>query len=209
MQPMIRQFGPDAALLLIDVQQGVNDLAHWGGPTGRRNNPDAEARMAPLLHAWRSRRLPVIFTQHNSRQAVSPLKLSLPGGAFIDGFVPSPHELVIRKDVNSAFVGTSLELELRRRGIQRLVVAGFFTNFCVETTVRMAGNMGYDTYLVHDACATTNRIDVDGLDHDPELVHRLSVASMHGEFCTALTSAEVLQLAARDAPHLQRVQSNE
>ena len=206
---MIRQFGPDTALLLIDLQQGVNDLAHWGGPTGRRNNPDAEARMARLLDAWRTRRLPVIFTQHDSRQAVSPLKLSLPGGAFIERLAPLPRELVITKDVNSAFVGTSLELELRRRGVQRLVVAGFFTNFCVETTVRMAGNMAYDTYLVHDACATTNRIDVDGVDHDPELVHRLSVASMHGEFCTALTCDETLQLAGGDLPQLRRVQSNE
>ena len=116
---------------------------------------------------------------------------------------------MITKDVNSAFVGTSLELELRRRGIQRLVVAGFFTNFCVETTVRMAGNMGYDTYLVHDACATTNRVDVDGVDHDPELVHRLSVASMHGEFCTALTCDQTRQLAGGDMPQLLRVQSNE
>ena len=206
---MISQFGPDTALLLIDVQRGVNDLAHWGGPTGRRNNPDAEARMARLLDAWRTRRLPVVFTQHDSRQAVSPLKLSLPGGAFIEGLAPASRELVISKDVNSAFVGTSLELELRRRGIQRLVVAGFFTNFCVETTVRMAGNMAYDTYLVHDACATTNRVDVDGVDHDPELVHRLSVASMHGEFCTALTCDETLQLAGGDMPQLRRVQSNE
>ena len=206
---MISQFGPDTALLLIDVQQGVNDLVHWGGPTGRRNNPDAEARMARLLDCWRTRRLPVIFTQHDSRQAVSPLKLSLPGGAFIKHLAPLPPELVITKDVNSAFVGTSLELELRRRGIQRLVVAGFFTNFCVETTVRMAGNMGYDTYLVHDACATTNRVDVDGVDHDPELVHRLSVASMHGEFCTALTYDQTRQLAGGDMPQLLRVQSNE
>ena len=206
---MISQFGPDTALLLIDVQRGVNDLAHWGGPTGRRNNPDAEARMARLLDAWRTRRLPVVFTQHDSRQAVSPLKLSLPGGAFIEGLAPASRELVISKDVNSAFVGTSLELELRRRGVHRLVVAGFFTNFCVETTVRMAGNMAYDTYLVHDACATTNRVDVDGVDHDPELVHRLSVASMHGEFCTALTCDETLQLAGGDMPQLRRVQSNE
>ena len=89
---MISQFGPDTALLLIDVQQGVNDLVHWGGPTGRRNNPDAEARMARLRDCWRTRRLPVIFTQHDSRQAVSPLKLSLPGGAFIKHLAPLPPE---------------------------------------------------------------------------------------------------------------------
>jgi nicotinamidase-related amidase len=140
---------------------------------------------------------------------VSPLKDALPGGGFIEGLEPQSHELVIAKDVNSGFVGTNLELELRRRGVSRLVVAGFFTNFCVETTVRMAGNMGFDTYLAHDCCATTNRFDLDGRDHDPEEVHRLSVASMHGEFCTALSQSDLLRLLDTGVETLNRVQSNE
>ena len=122
---------------------------------------------------------------------------------------PKSDELVIRKDVNSAFIGTALELELRRRHIRRLVVAGFFTNFCVETTVRMAGNMGFDTYLAHDACATTNRLGPDGTDHDPQLIHDLAITSMHGEFCTAIDSNQLLQLLRQDAHHLSRVQGNE
>ena len=164
---MIRQFGPETALLLIDVQKGVNVLEHWGGPTGRRNNPGAEAEMARLLKAWRENGLPVIFTQHDSREAASPLKLSLPTGAMIEGFEPSASEIIVRKDVNSAFIGTDIELRMRQHGITRLVVAGFFTNFCVETSTRMAGNMGYDTYLVPDACATTNRVGPDGTESRP------------------------------------------
>jgi nicotinamidase-related amidase len=206
---MIHRFESNTALLLIDVQKGVNELTHWGGASGRRNNLDAEAKMAALLDAWRSHDLPVIYTKHNSRQKVSPLKDALPGGAFIEGLEPQSHELVIAKDVNSGFVGTNLELELRRRGVSRLVVAGFFTNFCVETTVRMAGNMGFDTYLAHDCCATTNRFDLDGRDHDPEEVHRLSVASMHGEFCTALAQSDLLRLLDTGVETLNRVQSNE
>ena len=206
---MIRQFGPETGLLLIDVQTGVNVLEHWGGPTGRRNNPGAEAEMARLLAAWREQRLPVIYTQHDSREAASPLKLSLPTGAMIDGFEPAPGEIVIRKDVNSAFIGTDIELRMRQHGITRLVIVGFFTNFCVETSTRMAGNMGYDTYLVPDACATTNRVGPDGTDHDPETVHALSVASLHGEFCTALTTDQALALTKADAPDLERVQGNE
>lgn len=206
---MIRQFTHDTALLIIDAQQGVDDLRHWGGPTGRRNNPGAERGMQDLIAAWRGQGLVVIFTQHDSRQAVSPLKISQPGGAFLAGLEPAPGELVLRKDVNSAFIGTPLELALRRQGIQRLVVAGFFTNFCVETTVRMSGNMGFDTYLAHQACATTNRLGIDGVDHDPEQVHAMAVASMHGEFCTALTNADLLSLVHGDAPGLQRVQRNE
>lgn len=206
---MIEKFGINTALLLIDVQKGVNVLEHWGGQSGRRNNPDAEANMQRLLNAWRSSGLPVAFTMHDSREAASPLKLSLPTGEMIDGFAPQSGEIVVTKDVNSAFIGTDMEIRLRERRCDRLVVAGFFTNFCVETTVRMAGNMGYDTYLAHDACSTCNRIGLDGTDHDPSLVHELAVASMHGEFCTALTTDQALSLTKEPARGLNRVQGNE
>ena len=206
---MIERFGPDTALILIDVQKGVNVFEHWGGPTGRRNNPQAEDRMRALLARWRAAGLPVIYTRHDSREAASPLKLDLPTGDQIEGFEPAPGEIVIEKDVNSGFLGTDLELRLREHRCHRLVVAGFFTNFCVETTVRMAGNMGYDTYLAHDACAACNRIGPDGRDHDPETLHDIAVATMHGEFCTALDTDQLLALTEADAPDLDRVQGNE
>lgn len=206
---MIRRFGSDTALLLIDVQKGVNVLGHWGGPTGRRNNPEAEANMATVLSEWRASGLPVAFTRHNSREADSPLKFSLPTGDQMQGFEVADGDICVSKDVNSGFVGTSLEVELRRAGIDRLVVVGFFTNMCVETTVRMAGNLGFDTYLVPDCCATTNRIGPDGTDHDPELVHQMTVANLHGEFCTALDVADVRKLLINDRPDLDRAQGNE
>jgi len=122
---------------------------------------------------------------------------------------PECDDIVIEKDVNSGFIGTSLELDLRRAGIQRLVVMGFFTNICIETTVRMAGNMGFDTYLVHDACATVNSIGHDGTDYDPDLVHNMAIASLHGEFCTAITTTHALHLCTENANFLDRVQGNE
>ncbi len=120
-----------------------------------------------------------------------------------------PGDIAVSKSVNSGFIGTSLELDLRRAGIQRLCVVGFFTNVCVETTVRMAGNMGFDTYLVHDACSTMNSIGLDGTDYDPELVHNMAIAGLHGEFCTAITTQDALGLLKADATHLDRVQGNE
>jgi nicotinamidase-related amidase len=207
--PMIQRFGPETALLLVDVQVGVNVFEHWGGATGRRNNPGAEATMATLLAAWRDRSRPVAFTRHDSREADSPLKFSLPTGRQIDGFEILPTDIVVDKQVNSGFIGTDLELRLRRAGVDRLVIAGFFTNMCVETTTRMAGNLGFDTYLVPDGCATTNRVGPDGTDYDPELVHAMSVANLHGEFCTALAPSDVIRLLDADAADLDRVQGNE
>ena len=206
---MIGQFGADSALLLIDVQQGVDVLDYWGGATGRRNNPAAERNMQAVLDAWRAKGLPVLYTQHDSREAGSPLKLSLPTGAFKQGLEPQGGERVVVKDVNSGFIGTNLEIELRRRGTRRLVAVGFFTNMCVATTVRMAGNLGFDTYLVQDACACTNRIGPDGTDYDAELIHDTTIANLHGEFCTAISHGDALRLLDGDAADLKRMQGNE
>ena len=206
---MIRQFDLSTALLLIDVQKGVNDTAYYGGPTGRRNNLGAEDNMCSILIEWRKAGRQVAFTKHDSREENSPLKLGLESGQQLEGLETTDDDIVIEKDVNSGFIGTSLELDLRRAGIQRLVAVGFFTNVCVETTVRMAGNMGFDTYLVHDACATMNSVGHDGTDYDPDLVHNMAIASLHGEFCTAITTKDALGLCASDAHDLDRVQGNE
>jgi nicotinamidase-related amidase len=206
---VIKQFGRETALLLIDVQVGVDVLSHWGGSNGRRNNPDAEAKMSQLLATWRSAKLQVAFTRHDSRESASPLKFSLPTGAQKPGFEPAAGEIVVEKDVNSGFIGTDLEIQLRRAKISRLAIVGFFTNFCVETTTRMAGNLGFDTYLIEDCCSASNRIGPDGVDRDPELVHAMTVANLHGEFCTAIKFADALGLVTADNNQLTRCQGNE
>lgn len=206
---MIRGFGSETALLVIDVQRGVDVLTYYGGPTGRRNNPDAEQRMLALLAGWRAHDRPVFFSLHDSREPGSPLKLSLPTGASKPGFEPRPGDGVVTKDVNSVFIGTDLEIRLRRAGVSRLVNCGFYTNMCVETTTRQAGNLGFDTYLAHDVCVAANRVGPDGVDHDPERVHEMTVANLHGEFCTTLTTADLLSLLDGDRADLDRFQGNE
>lgn len=206
---MIDHFGSETALLMIDNQRGVDVLEYWGGVTGRRNNPDAEEQLQRLLSSWRRANLPVLHTLHDSLEENSPLQLALDSGKPKPGLEPAPGEDVVVKHVNGGFFGTDLEWRLRRLGVNRLVVGGFFTNMCVDTTVRSGGNLGFDTYLVPDACATTNRIGYDGVDHDPEVVHQMAVASLHGEFCTGLTPDQAIDLLVADLDELVRVQGNE
>ena len=77
---MIHKFDKSTCLLLIDVQKGVNVFDHWGGPNGRRNNPDAEANMLSLLSEFRKKDLKIAFTIHDSREAASPLKTVITNG---------------------------------------------------------------------------------------------------------------------------------
>ncbi len=206
---MIEKFGTETALLMIDVQVGVDDLKHWGGPTGRRNNPEAERNINALLKGWRQRGLLVIYTRHDSRETASPLRSDKPGFAFKTGLEPLDAEPIVEKDVNSGYIGTDLEITLRRLGVTRIIHVGFFTNMCVESTVRMSGNMGFDAYLVEEACCCTNRVGPDGTDYAPELIHATTVASLHGEFCTNITTVDAISLLETDAAHLDRVQANE
>lgn len=175
------------ALILIDIQQGFDD-PFWGP----RNNPDAEANAARLLDTWREAHRPVVHIQHLSTHERSPLHPSKPGAGFKPGVEPREGEPVMRKSVNSAFIGTDLEQWLRDNGITRLVIAGLTTNHCVETTTRMAGNLGFDTILVGDATATFDRAGPDGAHWDASAVHAMSLANLHGEFATVMTTDDVI-----------------
>jgi nicotinamidase-related amidase len=175
------------ALLLIDVQQGLDDPV-----LGPRNNPDAEQRIAELLAAWRARGMPVIHVRHASREAQSPLREDLPGHGFKPEAVPGSGEPVFRKEVNSAFIGTGLEQHLRAGGIDTLVVAGLTTDHCVSSTVRMAGNLGFRVTVVDDATATFDRRGPDGVRYDAELMHRAALASLQGEFAEVRSTRDLL-----------------
>jgi nicotinamidase-related amidase len=179
----------NAALLIIDVQQGFDD-PFWG----RRNNPEAEANIVRLLTTWRSRHWPIIHVRHDSRLPTSPLHPSHPGNAIKPQVRPLPGETLITKQVNSAFIGTPLESLLKQEAITTLVIAGLTTNHCVETTTRMAGNLGFLTYLVGDAAATFDRVGPDGKLYRAEDIHAISLANIHGEFAEVVTTDELLEV---------------
>lgn len=175
------------ALLLIDVQRAFDDPRY-----GPRNNPGAEAAMAGLLRACRERGLPVVHVQHASTEPDSLLRHELPGHALKPEVAPAEGEPVVVKQVHNAFVGTDLETRLRTQGVDTLVIAGLTTDHCVSTTARMAGDLGFDTRLVADACATFDRADVDGRVLTAAEIHDVHLASLHREFCTVVTAAEVV-----------------
>ncbi len=173
------------ALVLIDIQKGFDHLEFWGG---QRNNLNAETNIAELLKIWRDNNLPIFHIKHCSSNPTSLLHESNEGNDFKDIAKPIGKEPVIKKNVNSAFIGTDLKAQLDNAQITKLVIAGLTTDHCVSTTVRMAGNFGYDTFLVSDASATFNKKGVNGQNFSADLMHETALASINEEFATIVTT---------------------
>jgi nicotinamidase-related amidase len=191
----VANVSPRPALVVVDVQKGLDDPK-----LGRRSNPDTEKNIAELLAGWRALGLPVFHIRHFSREPGSPLNPEEGGDVrFKDEAAPLSGEAVIEKRVNSAFIGTNLEERLRRTGIEKIYICGLTTNHCVETTTRMAGNLGFETFLVSDACATFDRAGPDGTPHKAEDIHAMTLANVHGEFAAVVETRDALAAAERPA----------
>jgi nicotinamidase-related amidase len=173
------------ALILIDIQKGFDNLEYWGG---QRNNLDAENRAGELLELWRKNQLPIFHIKHCSSTPTSLLNETNQGNEFKDIVKPVAGEPIIKKNVNSAFIGTDLKERLDNEKITKLVIVGLTTDHCVSTTTRMAGNFGFDTFLVSDATATFNKIGIDGQIFSAEIIHETALASLNGEFATVVTT---------------------
>jgi nicotinamidase-related amidase len=178
-------------VLPVDIQIGLDDWAYWGGA---RNNPNFEVNVARLLEATRGANRSLIHIKHNSDNPESPLRPGQPGNDFKPEARPLAGETVIGKSVNSAFIGTDLETRLRKVGSNRLVIFGLTTQHCVSTTVRMAGNLGFETFLVGDATAAFPIVGTDGAFTDAETVHRIHLASLDGEFARVISTDDAVSL---------------
>ena len=180
-------FADNPALLIIDVQQGIDDPS-WG----RRNNPQMETNLGRLLRGWRDQRAPIIHIRHLSREPQSTYRPGQPGCEFKAVVEPQSRAPVITKHTNSAFIGTELDMLLRRKRLFTLVICGVITNNSVEATARMAGNLGYATYVVADATATFDKVDFNGELQPAEVVHAMSLANLQGEYATVLSTSAIL-----------------
>jgi nicotinamidase-related amidase len=177
------------ALILIDVQMA---FVEWERAGKRRNNPEAVDNIARLLDAFRRQGQAIFHIRHGSTEKESALRPERSGFQPISQAREQPGEPVLVKHVNSAFIGTDLEKRLRDAGHRKLVIAGITTNHCVETTTRMAGNLGFEAQLAADACYTFDRIGFDGRSESAEAIHAMTLSNLDGEFAAIVTTDAVI-----------------
>ena len=179
------------ALIIIDVQKAFLEKDY---PGIKRNNINAELVCGNILNKWRENDLNVIHVRHSSTNPESKLHKSKPGFEFNDYVKPKNNEIVLTKNVNSAFIGTGLDEILKNLNINTLVIVGMTTNHCISTTVRMAGNLGYETFLISDSTACYNTKGLDGKEIDCEVIYNISIANLKDEFAQVINSKKLFKL---------------
>ncbi|MFP9128960.1 cysteine hydrolase family protein [Niallia sp. BSM11] len=175
------------ALIIVDVQKAF-DNKKWG----ERNNLNAEENISKILKLWREQEWLVIHIQHTSDNPNSVFHHKNEGFAIKEIVKPIDKEVIINKKVNSSFIGTNLEEILIENEIKTVVITGLTTPHCVSTTIRMSGNLGFDTYLISDATAAFGLKDQNEIYYDAEAIHNISLATLHEEFATILTTDKLI-----------------
>lgn len=177
------------ALLVIDVQMA---LAHDDANGAERSCLEAESNISILLSEFRKRADTVVHIHHHGLDPADPFHSEAPGSAVQPVAAPIDDEQVYIKHVSSAFSGSTLETDLRAKGIERVVTCGATANHCVESATRAASDLGFDVVYAADAVWAYAVIGPDGVAHPAEQVHSTSLSTVQGEFATVLTTEQIL-----------------
>ena len=170
----------DSALILIDIQN-----TYRSGLMQLTNVEPAIIEAQKLLKMARELEVPVIHIQHDAG-AGSPYDISADIGAIATEVAPIASEKVIVKNYPNAFVQTELDAVLKSLGIKNIVLAGFMTHMCVNSTAHGAFNLGYAVTIVASATATRPLLSTNGKVLSAKEVHLGALASTRDLYAVVL-----------------------
>ena len=173
-----------SALVVIDVQ---NEYVTGGLPIVHPPVDDALARIGEAVDAANAAGLPVVLVRHTEPDPTAGIFVAgTPMWELHDVVASRPHVAVVDKQLPGSFTGTGLGGLLAEHGIDHIVVAGWMTHMCVDTTTREAMHRGLDVTVLTDATGT---IDVSD-DLPAALVHRVELGVLGDGFATLSTTAD-------------------
>lgn len=174
----------DSALILIDCQQTYRE-----GTMQLTGVEPALVEAADLLARFRAAGRPVIHIMHDAGPG-TPYDVKAPIGQIADIVAPRPGEPIITKNYPSSFEKTALKEELDKRGIKNLIIAGFMTHVCVNSTARAAFNHGYANTVVANATATRPLPNPTGGEVSAQSLHDASLSALADMFAVVVPASK-------------------
>jgi nicotinamidase-related amidase len=153
---------------------------------------DAAANAAKVIESARAKGDEVIYIRHETPSASAPIFTPGSTGVEINSAVsPREGETVILKHYPNAFRETELKQILDAKGVKDVVIIGAMSHMCIDATSRAAADFGYNTVIVHDACATMN-LDFKGTSIPAAQVHAAFMAGLAFAYGRVTTTSEYL-----------------
>lgn len=176
---------PKRALLVIDVQNeyftGKLPVSY---PHGSLEN------VLAAMDAARASHVPVVAIQHAAPQPDSSVfRKGSKEWELHPEIAARPHEVLIHKSLPGSFTGTQLEKWLRESGVESVVIAGYMTQMCCDTTARQAMHLGFGVEFLSDATGTLN-IKNEAGEVSGEELHRAILVTQQMRFSEVLPTSE-------------------
>lgn len=137
-------------ILVLDAQNGMFNL-----PIELYNGKVVLENIYSLIEKARSEKALIIYMQYCGKEN-SPFKAGSDGWEIHSKITPRPEDIVLRKEHADSFQGTPLNEILTKNGITDLVICGFVTEGCIDTTIRRAYSLGYKVEVAGDCHSTTD-----------------------------------------------------
>lgn len=174
----------DAALIMVDCQN-----TYRRGTMMLTNVEPAILEARRLLERARDLKAPILHIQHDAGPG-SPYDVSAEIGAIADEVAPRAGEPVLVKNYPNAFVATDLDARLKALGVRHVILAGFMTHMCINSTARGAFNLGYAPTVVANATATRALPGPFGEVIAAQMVHVAALAAIQDLFGVVVRSAD-------------------
>lgn len=171
------------ALLVIDVQ---DEYLTGGLPIAFPPPQEALERIGEAMDAAHAHALPIVLVRHTEPDPSGGLFVAgTPAWEITASVVGRPHDVVVDKTLPGSFTGTPLSAWLAERDVDAVVIAGWMTHMCVDTTARQAMHLGLEVTVLEDATGT---IDVSD-DLPAALVHRVELGVLGDGFAAVTRTA--------------------
>ncbi|MDX9673919.1 MULTISPECIES: cysteine hydrolase family protein [unclassified Pseudomonas] len=181
-----------SALLVIDFQN-----EYFSGKMPIPDGATALTKTGELIAFADSHKIPVYHVQHVAPAGSAVFAIDGETVKFHKDMQPRPQDVVLQKTTVSVFGSTDLDEQLKKAGIQTLIISGLMTHACVAGAARDAAPLGYNVIVAADASATRAITRSNGVSIDKDSLHKAALAEVEDTFGDVLTTEQIVQLPVR------------